>query len=65
MLQGSTSSMECWNIKINVDKTQAIYFSDGSGLVEVQLILNTKSILFVNNEKYLNVMFDRITCKTD
>jgi hypothetical protein len=35
---------ECWNIKINEDKTQAIYFSHRFGQVEDQLTLNTTSL---------------------
>ena len=50
---------EKWNIKINEDKTQAIYFSHQNRLVETQLTLKGRNIPFVNNVKYLSVTFDR------
>jgi hypothetical protein len=51
---------ECWKIKINEDKTQAIYFSRTCRPVEASLILNWRNIPFVNNVKYLGVNFDRM-----
>jgi hypothetical protein len=45
-----------WNIKLNEDKTQAIYFSHR---IESLLTINGQNILFVNNVKYLSVIFDR------
>ena len=50
---------ENWNIKINEDKTQAIYFSHCNRPVESQLTLKGRNIPFVNNVKYLGVNFDR------
>jgi hypothetical protein len=47
-----------WNIKINEDKTQAIYFSHRIRLPE-SLTINGQNIPFVNNVKYLGVIFDR------
>jgi hypothetical protein len=53
---------ERWNIKINEDKTQAIYFSHLRTLPESILMLNEWNIPFVNNVKYLIVIFyKRIT----
>jgi hypothetical protein len=45
-----------WNIKINEDKTQAIYFSHRRGQPEPLLTLNGRNIPFVNNVKYLGVI---------
>jgi len=50
---------ECWNIKINEDKTQAIYFSQNNRPVEFQLTLKGRNIPLDNNVKYLGVNFDR------
>jgi hypothetical protein len=50
---------ERWNIKINEDKTQAIYFSRGNGPAEFNLTLKGRNIPFVNQVKYLGVIFDR------
>jgi hypothetical protein len=47
-----------WNIKINEDKTQAIYFSHRIRPPE-SLTINEQNITFVNNVKYLGVIFDR------
>jgi hypothetical protein len=52
---------ERWNIKINGDKTQAIYFSNRLRPPETHLILNGRNILFVNHVKYLGVLFDKMT----
>jgi hypothetical protein len=49
----------CWNIKINKNKTQAIYFSHRIRPPESLLALNGWNIPFVNNVKYLGVIFDR------
>jgi hypothetical protein len=46
---------ERWNIKINEDKTQAIYLSHGNRPGESHLTLNGWKIPFVNNIKYLSV----------
>jgi hypothetical protein len=48
-----------WNIKINEDKTQAIYFSHRIRPPESLLTINGQNIEFVNNVKYLGVIFDK------
>jgi hypothetical protein len=48
-----------WNITINEDKMLAIYFSHRIWLPESLLKLNGQNIPFVNNVKYLGVIFDR------
>jgi hypothetical protein len=48
-----------WHIKINEDKTQAIYFSHRLRPPESLLTLNGRNIPFVNNVKYLGVIFDK------
>jgi hypothetical protein len=50
---------ERWNIKINEDKTQAIFFSHRIKPPESILTLNGRNIPFVNNKKYLGVIFDK------
>jgi hypothetical protein len=50
---------ERWNIKINEDKTQEIYFSHSRRPPVSRLTLNGKDIPFVNNIKYLGVIFDK------
>jgi hypothetical protein len=50
---------ECWNIKINEDKTQAIYFSHRFRPPEAHLALSVRNIPFVNYVKYLGVIFDK------
>jgi hypothetical protein len=61
-LQRGLSSMETWcerwDIKINEDKTQGIYFSR-SHRPESHLTLNGRNIPFVNSVKYLGVIFDK------
>jgi hypothetical protein len=58
-LQRGLTSIEAWcerwNIKINEDKTQGIYFSHSRPPVS-RLTLNGKDIPFVN---YLSVTFDK------
>jgi hypothetical protein len=49
---------ERWNIKINGEKTRGIYFSRSRRLPESHLTLNGINIPFVNNVKYLGVIFD-------
>jgi hypothetical protein len=49
---------ESWKIKINEDKTQGIYFSSSCRPPESQITLNGRNIPFVNNVKYLSVIFD-------
>jgi hypothetical protein len=48
---------ECWNIKINEDKTQAIYFSHQHATVEVYLMLKGQQVPFISHVKYLSVIF--------
>jgi hypothetical protein len=50
---------ERWNIKINEDTTQAIYFSHRLRHSKVNLTLNGRNITFVNQVKYLGVIFDK------
>jgi hypothetical protein len=62
-LQRGLSSMETrcerWNIKINEEKTQGIYFSRSRRPPESHLTLNRRDIPFVNSAIYLGVIFDR------
>jgi hypothetical protein len=46
---------ERWNIKINDDKTQGVYFSRSRRPPESYLTLNGRNIPFVNSAKYLGV----------
>jgi hypothetical protein len=56
---------EKWNIKINEDKTQVVYFSKRLRRVEAHLMLKGRAITFVDTVKYLGVTFNRkITWKT-
>jgi hypothetical protein len=61
-LQRGLSSMEAWcerwNIKINEDKTQGVYSHSRRPPVS-RLNLNGRNISFVNNIKYLGVIFDK------
>jgi hypothetical protein len=50
---------ECWNIKINEEKTQAIYFTHRSRPPDSLLMLNGQNISFVNSVKFLGVIFDK------
>jgi hypothetical protein len=50
---------QCWNIKINEGKTQAIYFSKIHRMPGDDLQLNGRNTPFVNSVKYLSVIFDR------
>jgi hypothetical protein len=53
-----------WNIKLNEDKTQVIYFFHRLRALEAYLTLNGRKIPFDNRVKYLGVIFDeRITCR--
>jgi hypothetical protein len=64
-LQQGVVWCKCWNIKINEDKTLAIYFSHRLRLPEAHLTLNRRNIPFVNHVKYLDVIFDkRITWRS-
>jgi hypothetical protein len=61
-LERGLSSMETccepWNIKINEDRTQGIYFSLSRRPPVSHLILNGRNIPFVNSLKYIGVIFD-------
>jgi hypothetical protein len=48
---------ERWNVKINEDKTQAIYFSHRLRTLEAHLTVNGQNISFVIHVKYLGVIF--------
>jgi hypothetical protein len=50
-----------WNIKVNEDTTQAIYFSHRHRSLEAHLTLNGQNIPFVNHVKHLGVIDKRIT----
>jgi hypothetical protein len=50
---------ERWNIKINKEKTRAIYFAHRIRLPDFLLTLNGRDIPFVNSVKYLSVIFDK------
>jgi hypothetical protein len=50
---------ERWNIKVNEDKTQAIYFSHQKRPPDSLLTLNGWNIPIVNSVKYLRVIFDK------
>jgi hypothetical protein len=54
-----TICCERWNIKINEDKTRAIYFLHPIRLPDFLLSFSGRDILFVNSEKYLGVIFDK------
>jgi hypothetical protein len=61
--QRGLSSMETWcerwNVKINEDDTQGIYFSSSRRQPGSSFTLNGRNIPFVNSAKYLCVIFDR------
>jgi hypothetical protein len=50
---------ESWNIKINEDKTWAIYFTHRNRPPDSLLTLNGQNIPFVKSVKYLGVLFDK------
>jgi hypothetical protein len=50
---------ERWNIKINEEKTQTIYFSHRRTAVEAFLTLKGRQIPFTNYVKYVGVIFDK------
>jgi hypothetical protein len=55
----NTAWCEHWNIKINEDKTWAIYFPHSIRPSESLLTLNGRNIPFLNSVKYLYVIFDK------
>jgi hypothetical protein len=67
-LQRGLTSMESWcerwNIKINEDKTRAIYFSHRRRLVEANLTLKGRNVPYVNRVEHFGVIFNkRITLR--
>jgi hypothetical protein len=50
---------ERWNIKINEDKTRAIYFTHQNRPPDSLLMLDGRNIPFVNRVKYLGVISDK------
>jgi hypothetical protein len=58
-LSSMKTSCERWNIKINEAKFQGIYFARSRRPAESHLTLNGTNIPFVNNVKYLGVIFDK------
>jgi hypothetical protein len=62
-IQPDLSSMETWcehwNIKINADKTQGVYFSCSRQQPESHLTVNGQNIPSVNTVKYLGVIFNK------
>jgi hypothetical protein len=50
---------ERWNIKINADKAQAIYFSHRLRPPETYITLNEWDVPFINHAKYLGVISDK------
>jgi hypothetical protein len=50
---------ESWNIKINEDKTRAIYFTYRNRPPDSLLTLNERNIPFVKNVKYVGLIFDK------
>jgi hypothetical protein len=50
---------EHWNIKINEDKPQAIYFSHRLIPTETYLTLSGWNIPFINHDKYLRAIFGK------
>jgi hypothetical protein len=58
-LNSMSANCERWNIKINEDKTQVIYFSHQRRPPKSLLILNGRNIPFVSSVKYLDVIFDK------
>jgi hypothetical protein len=62
-LQRGVSSMETWcerwNMKINENKRQRIYFSHSRRPSKSHLTLNGRNIPFANSVKYRGVIFDK------
>jgi hypothetical protein len=54
-----TAWCERWNIKINEEKTRAIYFTHRNSPPNSPLTLNGRNIPFVNSVKYLGVIFNK------
>jgi hypothetical protein len=62
-VQSGLNSMSAWcerlNIKIIEEKTRAIYFSHQRRPLDSLLTLNGRNIPFVNNVKYVGVIFNK------
>jgi hypothetical protein len=56
-LDSNVAWCEPWNIKFDEDNTRAIYFSNQKSPSEFLLTLKGRNIPFVNNVKYLGVIF--------
>jgi len=50
---------ELWNIEVNEDKTQTIYFCRRPRPVEAHLTLTRRNIPFINHAKDLGVVSDK------
>jgi hypothetical protein len=48
-----------WNIKINEDKTRAIYFTRRNRQPDSLFTMNGRNVPFLNSVKYLGVLFDK------
>jgi hypothetical protein len=59
VLNSMTAWCKQWNIKVNVEKSQAIYFSHRIKPHNTLLTLNGHNIPFVISIKYLGVIFDK------
>jgi hypothetical protein len=53
-----------WNIKINEEKTPAIYLSQQARPSGTTLTMNGRTIPFVNSGKYFGAIFDRKITRT-
>jgi hypothetical protein len=61
-LSATETWYERWNLKINEDKSEAIYVYNRFRPPEAHFILNGRTVPFINHIKYLVVIFDeRIT----
>jgi hypothetical protein len=58
VLNSMATRCEPWNIKINEDKTRAIYFTRRNRPPDILLKFNGRNISFVNSVKCLGVLFD-------
>jgi hypothetical protein len=54
---------EHWNIKINEDKTQAMYFFDRLRPPQAHITLKGWNIHCISHIKYLGLIFDKITMR--
>jgi hypothetical protein len=62
-IQRSLNCMAAWcvgsNVRINEEKTRAIYFTQRNRPPDSPLTLNGRNIPFVNSVNYLGVIFDK------